>query len=134
MGRPIRVDAHTAKGSNINESKILVIMEANGEFPTEVPIYMQGESGNETEGQIKIIYLKPSLVYTQCKGFRHAEVACRYSKEIPTGLSKSGGRKELMTEDEMIVGDEPQPDNWMTVGEDDPTRSLDAPKNGKEDS
>lgn len=58
LGRPIRLDAHTAAATNKEAARMLIMMEADGEFPEVVPIFMQNDEGLETEEQIRIDYWK----------------------------------------------------------------------------
>ncbi|KMZ66871.1 hypothetical protein ZOSMA_286G00080 [Zostera marina] len=77
LGTPVKADAHTTKGPNPNGLRLLITMKADGQFPLEVPIYMTGEDGNDTDDIIKIAYVKMPIVCIKCKGFGHTQEACR---------------------------------------------------------
>lgn len=53
MGTPVKVGAHTVKGLNKEAARILVIMEATGEFPVEVSILAENDGQREVEKILK---------------------------------------------------------------------------------
>lgn len=57
---------------------MLVIVEADGEFLEEVPIYMYGENVKDTEETVEVVYHNPLVKYDQCKTF-----GSRQCKESP---------------------------------------------------
>lgn len=61
----MKADAHTTKGPNPNGPRLLVTMKENGQFPLEVPIYITGEDGKDTEDIIKIAYVKIPIICTK---------------------------------------------------------------------
>lgn len=95
LGRPVKVDAHTAMGPNANGAKLLVIMEAAGSFPTEVPIFMHGEDGAETEDGCAVTYIKLPPICGKCISFGHEAENCKYTggftgeEEIATFAGKT---------------------------------------------
>lgn len=66
-----------ASGPNAVGANMLVFMQANRSFPTEVPIYMHGEDGEETEDMVKLTYLKPPPICGNCESFDHTTTNCK---------------------------------------------------------
>ncbi|KMZ63701.1 hypothetical protein ZOSMA_3G01850 [Zostera marina] len=83
LGSPVKIDAHTAKGANPNSAKLLVIMEATGIFSTEVPIYIQGDDGVESEKTCRVNYLKMPPICKRCNSFGHQAERCIIEEEAP---------------------------------------------------
>lgn len=83
LGKPLKIDAFTAKGPNSSGAKILVRMEVAGSFPSEVPIFMYGEDGSETEDACSVIYIKPPPVCGRCVSFGHTAERCRFVDDFP---------------------------------------------------
>ncbi|KMZ57616.1 hypothetical protein ZOSMA_84G00540 [Zostera marina] len=73
-------------------------MEASGSFPSEIPIFMHGEDGKETEDGCTVIYIKPPPVCGRCVSFGHTRESCTYVGEM-NGESETatfaGGSKEV---------------------------------------
>ncbi|KMZ71923.1 hypothetical protein ZOSMA_1720G00020 [Zostera marina] len=115
LGTPVKADAHTTKGPNPNGPRLLVTMKADGQFPLEVPIYMNGEDGNDTEDIIKIAYVKMPIVCNKCKGFGHTEEACR---GLESGYEKN---KNFIPNknSQVIAGEDDQKVVEILSGEDD---------------
>lgn len=79
LGKPIRMDAHTVGGSNREAAKILVMMEANRDFPNEVPIFIMNDKGEETKEVIQVVYWNPPPRCERCLAFGHWLRQCKGS-------------------------------------------------------
>lgn len=77
LGKPIRMDAHTAVGVNHEVARILVMMEANGKFPEEVLVFMTNNEGEEIEELVKILYWNPPPRCNRCVAFGHWSRKCK---------------------------------------------------------
>lgn len=84
------MDAHTAAGVNREAARILVMMEASGTFPAEVPKFMSSEEGEETEELVQMVYWNPPPRCNQCVAFGHWTKQCRMDK-----AKGDGGEKEV---------------------------------------
>ncbi|KMZ73678.1 hypothetical protein ZOSMA_1445G00020 [Zostera marina] len=115
LGTPVKADAHTTKGPNPNGPRLLITMKSDGQFPLEVPIYMNGEDGNDTDDIIKIAYVKMPIVCNKCKGFGHTEEACR---GLESGYEKN---KNFIPNKnfQVITGEDDQKVVEILSGEDD---------------
>ncbi|KMZ66874.1 hypothetical protein ZOSMA_284G00040 [Zostera marina] len=74
-------------------------MEAAGRFPSEVPIFMYGEDGLETQDMCAVVYIKPPPVCSRCVSFGHIAERCRFADERPAGKSHAtftGEKEELL--------------------------------------
>jgi len=69
LGKPIRMDRHTGRGPSKHVPRILVEMEAKGEFPDHVAVYT--DMDDEIEEQIQVRYERPPPLCPQCGVFGH---------------------------------------------------------------
>lgn len=51
--------------------RLMVIMEVDGQFPNEVPVFMHNEWGEEIEKTIRVVYHNPPPKCENCKLFEH---------------------------------------------------------------
>ncbi|KMZ66869.1 hypothetical protein ZOSMA_286G00030 [Zostera marina] len=115
LGTPVKADAHTTKGPNPNGPRLLITMKTDGQFPLEVPIYMTGEDGNDTDDIIKIAYVKMPIVCNKCKGFGHTQEACR---GLESGYEKN--KKFIPNKNsQVITGEDDQKVVEILSGEED---------------
>lgn len=69
---------HTRKnGPNHEATWILVMMEANGEFSDEVPIFMKNDEGEKMDEITKVVYWNPPSRCARCMAFGHWSMQCK---------------------------------------------------------
>lgn len=104
LGVPIRMDAHTARAPNSEGARILVKMEASGEFPKEISIFIKEDEGLIVEETIQFYYHKPPPKCFKCKKFGHWTNQCVSLLNLTGGenfrSSSEKGRREV--EDDIV--------------------------------
>lgn len=95
LGRRVKMDAHTAAGVNREAARLLVLMEANGEFLEEVPIFMTNDDDMEMEESIKVVYWNPPPRCVKCCAFGHWTRWCHAELQ-----EKTVGNEQIQGEEE----------------------------------
>ncbi|KMZ74506.1 hypothetical protein ZOSMA_127G00270 [Zostera marina] len=82
LGIPLRVDAYTAKAPNDDGARLLVKMDASGDFPCEVPIFIQEGDSLVVEEIAHVHYARPPPKCIRCKIFGHWTSQCIYLQRV----------------------------------------------------
>ncbi|KMZ74318.1 hypothetical protein ZOSMA_1303G00010 [Zostera marina] len=102
LGVPIKVDAHTAKAPNDDGARLLVKMDASGDFPCEVPIFVQEDDSLVVEEIINIHYARPPPKCIRCKLFGHWTNQC-FSLQKVAGEGNPSSKEGLEKMDEQCI-------------------------------
>ncbi|KMZ66870.1 hypothetical protein ZOSMA_286G00060 [Zostera marina] len=99
LGVPIKVDAHMAKAPNDDGARLLVKMDASGDFPCEVPIFVQEDDSLVVEEIVHIHYARPPPKCIRCKIFGHWTSQC-FSLQRAAGEGNPSSKVGLEKMDE----------------------------------